>query len=92
MSNKEIDGEANGGEEEVKTDPPKEKVSQGEVEKIIDFLNSNTKYRVVTEEEFELLKGPQLKSTPKDTFPPKIQRPLQRRLLPSVADITHIFW
>lgn len=89
MSNKEIDGEANGGEEEVKTDPPKEKVSQGEVEKIIDFLNSNTKYRVVTEEEFELLKGPQLKSTPKDTFPHKIQRPLQRRLLPSVADITH---
>lgn len=62
MSNKEIDGEANGGEEEVKTDPPKEKVSQGEVEKIIDFLNSNTKYRVVTEEEFELLKGPQLKT------------------------------
>lgn len=57
MFNKEIDGEVNGGEEEVKIDLFKEKVSQGEVEKIIDFLNFNIKYRVVIEEEFELLKG-----------------------------------
>lgn len=72
----------------VKAGSSKDNVFREKLKKsVTDVLNSKTNYRVVAEES-ELLKGRILKSTSNDTLPTRIQRPPQRRILPSVLDAT----